>query len=391
MHIEAYSDLKRIAGLEEDWNRAVEASAFDSVFGTHEWFFSWGGAYLGHNSPLVVTARDRGELIGILPLMMEKRILLGSKRIFIRSMTNEHSCKFDFILNARRAPEVLEEMMTFISHNYNWDFMILNHVPADSDSLSILKDLEGKSHYKMHVVADMESPYVELRGSWNDYLCRLDRNFRRNIHQFERRLERAGSVALSCSESPDDPGGCLSAALAIEKMGWKGRAGTAVADSVHHARFYWELADGMSRKGRFALFFLSLNGEKIAFDYCLKYKDRINLLKTSYDPSYAKLAPGKVLRKKSLEGHFREPYRIYDLLGSREEWKTRWTPSAQKLNRVLVFNKKMLSACVYHAMMVGNGCKEQIRRHPPAYRLAKRAFLILKRAMHRGSNGTQSV
>lgn len=380
MHIETYSDLKLIAGLEEDWNRAVEASAFDSVFGTHEWFSSWGGAYLGRNSPLVVTACDRGELIGILPLMMERRILLGSKKIFIRSMTNEHSCKFDFILNTRRAPEVLEEMMTFISRNYNWDFMILSHVPADSASLSILKDLEGKSHYKIHVVADMESPYVELRGSWNDYLGRLDGNFRRNIHQFERRLEKKGSVALNCFETPDDSGGCLSAALAIEQMGWKGSAGTAIADSEDHTRFYRELADRMSRKGHFALYFLSLNGEKIAFDYCLRYKDRINMMKTSYDPSYKKLAPGKVLRKKVLEGNFRTPYRIYDLLGAREQWKTRWTSSAQKLVRVLVFNRKTLPACAYHALMFRNMCRKQIRKYPTAYRTAGRALLFVKRA-----------
>lgn len=391
MRIDALSDFNQVASLERDWNRAVEASAFDSVFATYEWFSSWGRNYLGNKSPLIVTAREEGSLIGILPLMLERRRILRSHRVCLRSMTNEHSCKYDFILNTGRAHEALEKMMESISRNCDWDIMVLDHVPEESVSLSILKDLEGKSHYKVHVVPDMESPYVELRGSWDEYTRRLDGEFRRDVHHYERRLERQGDVALTCIESPDDLDECLSEALTIEKSGWKGRAGTAVADSVHHARFYRELADGMSRKGRFALFFLSLNGEKIAFDYCLRYKDRINLLKTSYDPSFAKLAPGKVLRKKTLEGHFREPYRIYDLLGSREKWKTRWTPSAQKLNRVLVFNKKTLSACVYHAMIVRNGCKEQMRRYPPAYRMAKRAFLILKRATHRGSNGTQSA
>ena len=48
--------------------------------------------------------------------------------------------------------------------------MQMEYVPEEAHSISMLKDLEKKSYYRIILEDRMKSPYIELNGTWEEYL-----------------------------------------------------------------------------------------------------------------------------------------------------------------------------------------------------------------------------
>ena len=63
MLIEVIRDFDGLASLQDAWNQAVDASILDSVFQTHEWFYSWAKAFLSPDNMYVVVAYEDGRLV----------------------------------------------------------------------------------------------------------------------------------------------------------------------------------------------------------------------------------------------------------------------------------------------------------------------------------------
>ena len=74
MNIETILDSEELFGLHDAWNGLLRSSASDCVFLTHEWLSSW-WRHLAEGRRLhVIVAREKGELIGILPLALHHLI-----------------------------------------------------------------------------------------------------------------------------------------------------------------------------------------------------------------------------------------------------------------------------------------------------------------------------
>ena len=373
------STLEDLKSCKPEWNDAVSNSISDSVFLTYEWVTSW-IQYFAGGQPLcfVVSKRDQ-RIIGILPFLQERRRIFGTDYNVLRSPSNSHTNQYNFIIESNGRAEILEHMIHFISRNTDWDLMELDFVPDNAQLIPLLRRLEKKSYYKFNLELLMESPYVAISGSWNDYLQKRDKKVRRNFDYFEKKLKKEGKVEILKISAGDDLKSHVMDAFEIEKRSWKGDAGTAIADSENEKGFYTELAQKMSEKGMFSLYFLAFNGEKIAFDYCLEYNDHFYVLKTGYNPEYGKYSPGRVLMINLLRDiHRTGQFSYYDFLGAAEKWKYEWTDSAQRICRITLFNKKPASIFLCNATLAGEVVKRSIKRYPFAYQLLKQtrnAFL----------------
>ena len=384
MEIEIIRELDQLASLQADWNSAVEASGFDSVFLSHEWFCTWARNFAPAGTLYVVIARQSGCIRGIMPLLHERRRVGPWTWSVLRSMSNAHTCKYGFVLSKESGRETLDAMLRHLSRNGHWDLMELTHLPAISDSFALIRQSCGKAGLRVRSQFQMESPYVEISGAWNEYLGTRNSKVRKNWDYFERRMHKEGSVELHEIDGSSGTDQAVTEAFEIEESSWKGEAGSAMKRTSEVARFYLELARAMSARGNFRLYFLSLNGSKIAFDYCLPYRQTFNVLKTGYNPAYAKNSPGRVLRKSVLRGIFESgSHRIYDLLGARDAWKEEWTQAVQPLLRVQLYNGRPAAMMRYAFVSLADGSRDRLRRHPVLQTAVKRLWLRLKGLGHR--------
>ncbi|MHB8346120.1 MAG: GNAT family N-acetyltransferase [Acidiferrobacterales bacterium] len=393
MELEVVRDLQQLALLGAAWNEAVEASGFDSIFLTHEWAYAWAKNFAQTDALNIVIAREGNRICGIMPLLRERRRVGPLTLTVLRSMTNLQSYKYGFVLPQNRGQEVFESMLRLLPGICDWDLMELDYVPDDAQVVTFSRQMGGKKLCGARDEIHMESPYVAIEGAWEEYLDARNKKVRKNWDYFERRLQKEGSIDLI--EIADGQGldQAVLEAFEIEKSSWKGDAGTAIGASPAEATFYLELARAMSQRQNFRLFFLVLDGKKIAFDYCLPYKQSFNVLKTGYDPVFAKNSPGRVLRKSVLRSLYQNgSYSIYDLLGARDTWKEEWTQSVRTLVRLRLYNRKPVALVRYAAGCATDQTKQWLRRHPLLFSAVKQLRQRLDRRSGRppASDGGQS-
>src|SRR6185295_7625646 len=73
------------------------------------------------------------------------------------------------------------------------------------------------------------------------------------------------------------------------------------------------------------LYFLCVDGKRIAFGYFLEYADKLYLLKPGYDPRFGKYSPATLLLHRVLRDAFEKGLAEVDLLGNADWWRLRWT------------------------------------------------------------------
>ncbi len=378
MEIEVVRELERLAQLKSEWNAAVESSGFDSIFQTHEWFYAWAKNFAHSDALNIVVARNNGQICGIMPLMRERRGAGPWAITVLRSMSNLQSYKYGFVLPRENSGEILESMLRLMRDDSDWDLMILEYLPHDGQLAGLFGQLQRDGIIGARDEIQMESPYVAIEGTWDEYAGARDKKVRKNWDYFERRLEKEGSVRLVEVSGGADLENRVRQAFEIEKASWKGEHGSAIGASSSISAFYLDLASAMSERNNFRLCFLELDGKSIAFDYCLPYKRAFNVLKTGYDPAYSKNSPGRVLRKTVLRSLFQDGnYSIYDLLGVRESWKEEWTEKVQPLSRVRLYNRKPAALASYAAARAIDRAKNVLRRHPRIFSAVKRLHMKL--------------
>src|SRR5713226_4859505 len=70
MHVTLFRDMEGVATLRDKWQPLLNQSRPNHVFMTWEWLFTW-WKHFGRGQELFVLAvEDKGEVIGILPLML---------------------------------------------------------------------------------------------------------------------------------------------------------------------------------------------------------------------------------------------------------------------------------------------------------------------------------
>jgi CelD/BcsL family acetyltransferase involved in cellulose biosynthesis len=168
------------------------------------------------------------------------------------------------------------------------------------------------------------SPFVTVDGDWEGYERSLSRSMRRDLLRCRRRLEELGRVALDVQHDTAH----LDEALAVESLGWKRTAGTAIISAPQTARFYADVAHWAAAGGRLRLIFLRVDGHPVAFHLALEDDRTYFPLKGGFDPAFRAQSPGRLLIHATLERAFAIGLRRYEFLGDGDAYKLRWATEA---------------------------------------------------------------
>ena len=320
IEIEESDDLTR---LESEWDAlADEANA--PPFLRPGWFRAWFDAF-GSGRPWFLTARDRGRVCGVLPL---ERARLG-----VRAPANWHTPAFAAVVtNEGVAGALLRYLLAARPPQVAFSFV--------SDDSAFASVVRGEASWAAFKVLDRtleRSPYVDVNGAWDEYEADLNRKFRSELRRRRRKLEAEGELRVDVVEDDPNLDALLDEGLRVEASGWKGEEGTAIGSSPQTLAFYRAIVSWAASRSWLRLAFLRLSGKAIAFDLSLEDGGCHYLLKTGYDPSYAKLGPGQMIRFEMLKRAFEEGLTLYDFLGTDAAWKMEWTSHAKARQRLQLF------------------------------------------------------
>jgi CelD/BcsL family acetyltransferase involved in cellulose biosynthesis len=141
----------------------------------------------------------------------------------------------------------------------------------------------------------------------------------------------------------------LNDGLRLEAAAWKGDVGTAIGSRSEVRDFYTRFAERAATRGWLRLQFLTVGGRRIAFHYSVCYSNKLYLLKSGYEPEYARYSPSNLLCSLVLQEGFQHGLAEYDFLGLDEPWKLEWTTDTRPHDWLFVFSNGLRGRLVHYA------------------------------------------
>jgi CelD/BcsL family acetyltransferase involved in cellulose biosynthesis len=329
--VEELHDRAAIAALSPAWEalRAEVATAR----GPRGPFFApaWTAVKAAHLAPealRLLVAHRAGRLAAILPLFLEKRRLSGVPTRILRSLSDDHSQRFDVLMR----PDDHATARALVSHlrrSSDWDALELRDAPVEhaaADALCAVAEAQG------HLIGrwpSMISPTLPLPSSLDALDQQLSSKFKSNLRRRLKKLEKeVGAVVLErvpndCDRATLDR--ALADGFALEAAGWKGEAGTAIACDPALSARYTQLARVFAAQDQLALSFLTVGGVRKAFHYALIDDGIYYLFKPGYDPALASYGLGHLLIDAIIRDLVPRGVRELDFLGDDMPWKREWT------------------------------------------------------------------
>jgi CelD/BcsL family acetyltransferase involved in cellulose biosynthesis len=333
--VEELRDRVALAALAEDGERLRAAVAAAGgprgPFLAPAWFAVW-AASLARDRLRLLVAHRAGRVVGILPLFAEQRRLWGLPARLLRSLSDEHSQRFDALVTPDERAAVAGAWVAHLRRDRSWDVVELRDVP----------DLDGAPAAGVAIAAaaraaglptgrwpSLRSPFIVLPPTAEALERSLDARFRGNLRRRARKLEAAaGPLAL---ERVDGSAGraAVDAALTdgwrMEAAGWKGARKTAIACDARLAARYRALALASAARGTLALYFLTAGGRRVAFHFGLVEDGVYYLFKPAFDPALSGFGPGHLLIERVARDLIARGIGELDLLGNDAPWKREWT------------------------------------------------------------------
>ncbi len=245
---------------------------------------------------------DQAELLaGLLPLRKEPRYY----RWPIPHMRNwaHANCFVGVPLVARGAEHAFwRALFAYADDNAGAAlFLHLGHIPL-SGALhdALLQVLAAQNrHYALVQCEDRALLCSALAPE--DYLvASLSAKKRKELRRQHLRLSELGSLKI---ERRDDAGGVAEwtrAFLALEKDGWKGQAGSALASSPETTAIFSQALAAAAQRGQLERLSLTLDGAPIAMLANFFDAPGAFSFKTAFDERYARFSPGVLLQRENL-------------------------------------------------------------------------------------------
>ena len=333
-------DRAAFIAIEEEWNSLVEATC-DEPFYRHEYIRSWIDNFVPGTKLKILTGRDdTGRLVAALPLVVEWGFMYGVPVRRLVSPTNVHSFRFDLV-----AEDVKSAARTFferLAADDSWDVIKITDVPEGGNAWQIY-EAAVNAGFPAGSWESQRSPYIPLPPS------NLSSKFKSNLRRRRRRLEEQGAISVECVTGGSGLQSRIEESFVMEQSGWKGRKGTAAAQSESARGFYAELARFAAAQDYLSLYFLKLNGRAIASQYGLTRDGVYSLLMTSYDESLKEHSPGHLLLEEVVKDCCSRGLRKLDFLGCDLDWKLDWSRLVRLHHWIFIFRNNRLGRALRRA------------------------------------------
>jgi CelD/BcsL family acetyltransferase involved in cellulose biosynthesis len=332
--------------MDKDWNALVEATS-DEPFYRHEFIRSWIDSFVPDARLKILTGHDRtGRLVAALPLVAERGFLYGLPVRRLVSPTNVYSCRFDLIAADRRAAAAA--FFRALADDDSWDVIKITDVPAGGNAWDLYNEATNAG-FPAGAWESQRSPFIPLPPSYDLLEARLSPKFRSNLRRRRRRLEERGAIEVERVTGGDALEERLADCFALERSGWKGRHGTAAAQSRRTRGFYTGLAHQAAVGDYLSLYFLKVGGRTIAAQYGLTRRGVYSLVMTCYDESFREYSPGHLLLEDVMKLCVAGGLREFDFLGCDLGWKMDWSPLVRSHHWFFIFRDNRLGRTLHKA------------------------------------------
>ncbi len=181
-------------------------------------------------------------------------------------------------------------------------FLHLEHLPAHGPLYAALRDVCAIEHRPNAVVHRLDRAQLASDLPPQAYFdASMSGKKRKELRRQHARLAEQGELRFE--RRLDDVGLAewCEAFLALERSGWKGAEGSALACNPRKATFFTDALRGAAQHRRLERLAISLDGAPIAMLANFVTPPGAYSFKTTYDERYARFSPGVLLQRENLD------------------------------------------------------------------------------------------
>ncbi len=338
LHIQRINTLEGFCSLHEKWNVLLAESPTNSFFLRWEWLYNWWKVYKEDEHNLCVLLVFKGdELIGIAPFYIIKKnwknmfairrlMFLGTKE---GSVISEY---MDIIYKTGEEEAVVREITKFIVQQDLCDDIFFNLIDASSKTIPLLEQTAHDMKFLYIVNNKVESPYINLQSSYDDFLKGLTASMRHKIRDNERNLRKYSDIIFRKTSNILEFDKDFEELIRLHQIRWESRKFPGSFTGGRFKNFQKMVMPDMLKNGHLELRFLSVSGRNIAALYDVHYNNNIYFYQGGLDVSFDKnLAPGFLLHNYCIEEAIKAGLREYDflLMGNLDSYKKHWAKDSK--------------------------------------------------------------
>jgi len=354
--VERATDLQRLAAWAEDWDRLATLAPQRRPRLSHAWI----AALLHHaRDNEAEVSRDFGleptgdqwcclfasrgnELLGVMPLVaVRRKALFGvQRRAAVPPHGPRETCGDLVLAPGPDGVLALAALVSIAAQTYPQPMWLeLDQVCDSSPTLAAVR--RGVPGMRAVIEAVRPVSYLPIHGSFDEYLARLSKRFRKNLRRNRRQREQLAGLAFEYVEGP--AAWCeLDRFVALEASGWKGRERSAIGSSPGTLEYYQSLTRALSARGWLELGFLRAEGRLLAAEINVRFAGVMHGIKCAYDESFEDYSPGNILLERSVQRAFASGVDELNA-GSDHPWTHSWGMQQRACWNVRLFPRSPLS------------------------------------------------
>lgn len=327
--IEVVTTQAGFLALRDDWQRLVERLDDTTVF--HFFDYQWQTwLHLGtSNSLYILVVRKSGEITGIAPLELRPRRAMGGCHRELALIGTPWQVERSRLLVDPADTETLDSISSYLlDHRETWEMCTLWELSPEDALMQRFLDNFSDQGLLLAATPSSTCPFIDLRGSWQDYLAGRSRRLRKNLRRSRRQLESLGRLELrQIRDWPEAKAG-MADYLTVEENSWKADRGIGIGRSLWSFGYYESLAHHYCQRGEFDLRLLTLDDRPIAATFGIRDRGTFYSMRIAHDRAFNPYSPGTLLEAMELEALFATDLDRYDPLGGFLTNKLRWADSA---------------------------------------------------------------
>jgi CelD/BcsL family acetyltransferase involved in cellulose biosynthesis len=295
----------------ERWEEILPLSATNTVFVSPWWHKTWWDNFGEGSDSLILSVSDDDQLLGIAPLMADGNgaiTFLGDKDLYDY---------LDFVVPRDKQDKFYSAMVDHLS-DLDWTNLELPSLPSGSPTLERLPELARAKGWEVSVEEEETTPKAELPGSWDEFLAGLRKKDRHELRRKIRRLDRESENRQYAAANGDSLDGSMREFFTLLRASREDKSDFLTPD---REKFFLDMAHELASRDQFRLYFLEVDGEKVAACICFDYGDDFLLYNSGYEPAYSRLSVGLINKALSIRTAIEENRKVFNFLKGNERYK----------------------------------------------------------------------
>jgi CelD/BcsL family acetyltransferase involved in cellulose biosynthesis len=321
----------------------------DPWFSSYEWLSSWWECFGDEREPFAVALLDGERPVALAPLCVGPKRMLGLRMRALQFIGGSDSDYADVaVAPAGREEAIAKLAATLAEQRGMWEIAELLHVRCDSPNLHPLLGSLRKLGYLTVLAFWKVSPYVAIKGDFQEYLGRLSKNHQYDLRRKERRLQSAGPIRFRILGAADpDVRGHFEQFWEMRRARLAQAGRPQLYDECRHRALYWKLLE-RSEPGHGVHFSVLLCGERpIAYHFGFIAGKKLYYYTPTFDPEFHPFSPGKLLIKYLLADAFGRGCEEFDFLLGEEPYKYAWTSHSRGVCNLFVLPRTVRGIALY--------------------------------------------